>query len=129
MPNLNAAQIRDMVEQRYFGNVDNKFIESVMDCFNTQATLTIQTADLTHTGADEIRRMFTDFFQAYRTIWHGEFRIIIDVERQTAAIQFIATRDTFDGEHQRASNCNIFEFKDGKIDSIAIYMSDKNPLV
>ncbi len=129
MPDLNAAQLKGMVEQNYFGNVDNKFIESVMDCFHPDATLTIQTANLTHTGASEIRRMFTDFFPAFQKIWHGDFSPVVDVEKQKVAIQFVATRDTFDGQHQRAENCNFFKFKDGKIESIVIYMSDENPLV
>ena len=125
---LNASQLRDMVENQYFANVDNKFLESVMTCFAPDSTLTIQTDNLTHIGSAEIRRMFDDFFQAYRKIWHGEFRPVIDVDRQIVAIQFIATRDTFDGEHQRASNCNFFRFKNGKFDEVTIYMSDENPL-
>lgn len=128
MPLLNASQLRQMVEQRYFGNVDNKFLESVLDCFDPEATFTIQTDNLTHTGVAGIRRMFSDFFQAYSKIWHGEFQPVVDVERQTVAVQFIATRDTFEGRHQRALNCNFFRFKDGRISSVTVYMSDDNPL-
>ena len=129
MPNLNSIQLRDMVEAKYFGNVDNKFLESVAECFHSDANFTIQTANLTHSGIAEIRRMFTGFFQGYRKIWHGDFQPVIDVERQTVAVQFVATSDTFDGEHQRATNCNFFRFEDGKIKSVTIYMSDENPLV
>jgi ketosteroid isomerase-like protein len=129
LQNLNAAQLREMVEQKYFSNVDNNFLESVIDCFQSDATLTIQTADIIHSGTVEIRRMFSDFFESYERIWHGEFETVVDVESQKVAIQFVATRDTFDGAHQRATNCNFFEFNDGKIASIVIYMSDKNPLV
>ena len=129
MANLNERELINMVEKRYFGSVDNKLLESVMDCFNPDATLTIQTDNLSHFGIDEIRRMFSDFFESFKTIWHGEFQPIVDVERQSLAVQFVATRDTFDDEHQRASNCNFFAFRNRKIQSITIYMSDKNPLV
>ena len=129
MTDLNASQLRAAVEQNYFGNVDMKFLESVLDCFHSDAMFTIQTANLTHTGTVEIRRMFTDFFQAFRKIWHGEFQPVVDVERQEVAVRFIATRDTHDGEHQRAANCNFFRFEDGKIRSVTIFMSDENPLV
>jgi len=129
MPNLNATQLREMIEQKYFGNVDMKFLESVLDCFHVDATITIQTANLTHNGVGEIRRMFSDFFQGYTKIWHGDFQPVIDVERQEAAVRFIATRDLQNGEHQRASNCNFFRFQDGKIKSVTIFMSDENPLV
>jgi hypothetical protein len=129
MTMLNASQMREIVEQKYFGNVDMKFLESVLDNFAKDATLTIQTANLTHNGVANIKRMFTDFFQGYAKIWHGEFRPVIDVERQTVAIQFVATRDTFDGRHERALNCNFFRFENGKIKSVTIYMSDENPLV
>jgi len=129
MMDLNAVQLRQMVENKYFENVDHKFLESVMDCFQPDANMTIQTDNLTHRGVGEIRRMFDKFFKSYKKIWHGEFRPVIDVERQTVAIQFVATRDTHEGEHQKALNCNFFEFDGGKIKSITIYMSDHNPLV
>lgn len=129
MTTLNAARLRAFVENDYFGNVDHKFLDSVMMCFLPDATMTIQTDNLTHHGTGEIRRMFDSFFQNYRKIWHGEYRPVVDVERQTVAVQFVATRDTHSGEHQRALNCNFFEFEDGKIKSITVYMSDQNPLV
>jgi len=129
MTHLNDSQLTGFVENNYFGNVDNKFLESLMECFHPDATLTIQTANTTHNGTGEIRRMFNDFFQNYRKIWHGEFKHVVDVDRQMVAVQFTATRDTHDGEHQRALNCNFFEFEDRKIRSVTIYMSDQNPLV
>jgi|SaaInlStandDraft_7_1057024.scaffolds.fasta_scaffold00790_15 ketosteroid isomerase-like protein len=129
MQSLNAIQLREMVETKYFGNVDMKFLEATADCFDPDATFTIQTANLTHNGISEIRRMFNDFFSSYKKIWHGEFHHVIDIERQAVAVQFIATRDTFDGEHQRASNCNFFHFENGKIKTVRVYMSDENPLV
>ncbi len=129
MTQFNGNELSRFVENNYFGNVDNKFLESLMECFHPDATLTIQTANTTHNGTGEIQRMFNDFFQNYRKIWHGDFKHVVDVDRQIVAVQFTATRDTHDGEHQRALNCNFFEFEDLKIRSITIYMSDQNPLV
>ena len=45
----------------YFDAVDAKDVEAIVAHFADDATLTIQTANITHTGKDEIRRMFTDF--------------------------------------------------------------------
>ena len=129
MPDLNATELRVMVEQKYFGNVDMKFLEAVLDCFHVDATMTIQTANATHNGVAEIRRMFRDFFRSYTKIWHGDFQPVIDVERQEVAVRFVATRDLESGEHQRALNSNFFRFEGGKIKSITIFMSDENPLV
>lgn len=121
MQKLSTVQLREMVESKYFGNVDQKFLSSVMACFLPDATLTIQTANLTHNGAGEIRRMFDTFFHRYRKIWHGDFHWTVDVEKQKVAVQFVATRDTHDGEHQRALNANFFEFDNGMIKTITIY--------
>ena len=41
MQSLNAIQLREMVETKYFGNVDMKFLEATADCFDPDATFTI----------------------------------------------------------------------------------------
>ena len=42
----------DMVEKHYFGNVDRKNMQAVLDCFQEDGSLTVQTAPITHEGRD-----------------------------------------------------------------------------
>ena len=48
--------------QTYFDAVDAMDVDKVLAHFADDATLTVQTDHVTFDGADEIRRMFTDFF-------------------------------------------------------------------
>lgn len=129
MEMLNREQLLEMVTKSYFGNVDLKRIDSVLNCFLEDATLTIATDGLTHFGRDkDISRMFNDFFPAFSLIWHGDFDPIIDQNDQSVAIRFNALRLRFDGIEERAQNLNIFRFKEGKFSDVTIYMSDENPL-
>ena len=83
MADLNADQLLAAVTDSYFGNADLKRLEPALACFATDATLTVQTDQLTHTGRDQdIKRMFTDFFAGFKTIWHGDFNPVIDVANQ-----------------------------------------------
>jgi hypothetical protein len=129
MADLNAAQLLVAVTEHYFGNVDLKRLELALDCFETDATLTIQTDQLTHNGRDQdIKRMFTDFLGGFKTIWHGDFNPVVDVANQSVAVQFNALRVRDDDGVERAANCNVFRFKNGKFQAVTIYMSDENPL-
>ena len=45
----------------YFSEVDAMDVEATLAYFADDATMTIQTANVTHTGKDAIRRMLIDF--------------------------------------------------------------------
>ncbi len=130
MKKLTATELVDLVVQNYFKNVDGKNLDSVLDCFTQDALLTVQTAGVSHRGRDdEIRKMFAGFMGDIKTIYHGDFSHIIDVEKQKIASQFVARNDYDDGQHVEMRNCNFFEIEDGKIERVTIYMSGENPLV
>lgn len=129
MAALTAEGLINMVENKYFANVDGKNLEPAVACFTPDATLTVQTAKVTHSGHDEIRRMFTDFMASTKTIYHGDFSHVVDVENQCIASQFIAKNDYDDGRHVAMRNCNFFRLEDGRFKTVTIYMSDESPLV
>ena len=89
----------------------------------------IQTAGVTHTGQEGIRRMFRDFMAVTPTIYHGDFTHVVDEERQTIASQFVARNDYDDGRFVEMRNCNFFEVENGRFSRVTIYMSDESPLV
>tara|TARA_B100001996_G_scaffold229843_1_gene177192 strand:- start:374 stop:766 length:393 start_codon:yes stop_codon:yes gene_type:complete len=129
MKTLNRDDLLNIVTKSYFGNVDLKKIDQVLECFTENAILTVRTDNLSHKGRNQdIQRMFTDFFKSFFVIWHGDFDPIIDEENQSVVIRFNALRLRFDGVEERAQNVNIFRFTDGKFSEIEIYMSDENPL-
>ena len=129
MTKLTAEQMIDLVEKSYFYNVDNKNLDSAVDCFAEDAELTVQPAHVTHRGHDEIRRMFSDFMRDTPVIYHGEFGHVVDVDNQLIASQFLARNDLADGSVVAMRNCNFFVLRDGRFAKVTIYMSGDNPLV
>ena len=129
MTKLTRAQLIELVETHYFGNVDAKRLELALACFQPDATLGVQTAGVLHTGGAAIRRMFTDFFVLTQTIFHGDYSHVIDVEDQRIASQFVARNTYEDGRTVEMRNCNFFELKDSRFARVVIYMSGANPLV
>ncbi len=67
--------------QTYFDAVDAMDVDGVLAHFADDATLTVQTDHVTFNGADEIRRMFTDFFGASGAIRHEIRNIVVEEAR------------------------------------------------
>jgi uncharacterized protein (TIGR02246 family) len=115
--------------QTYFDAVDAMDVEGVLAHFADDATLTVQTDHVTFAGSNEIRRMFTDFFEASVTIRHEIRNIVIE-----EAVGKVATEQGYIGELKDGSrndmhNCNFFSFDDeGKFSRVIIWMAGTNPL-
>ena len=75
---LQRDELVDLAINQYFGNVDRKELEAVLDCFHDNAMITVQTAFTVHDGKDNIRRMFVDFMGAWKTIIHKDFTCTVD---------------------------------------------------
>lgn len=129
MKRLTRTELIEMVETHYFGNVDAKRLEPALACFRPDATLAVQTAGVSHEGEAAIRRMFTDFFASAKSIYHGDYSHVVDVEGQSIASQFVARNTYADGRKVEMHNCNFFALKDGRFARVTIYMSGENPLV
>ena len=69
-PGLSRDELIQLATRTYFGNVDAKNMEAALDCFHDGALFCVQTDFTRHSGKEEIRRMFDDFFAAYETIIH-----------------------------------------------------------
>jgi len=72
--------------------------------------------------------MFDGLFENYHRVWHGEFRHVCDVARQTVASQFKVFNTLEDGSTRSKTNCNFFEVREGLFFRITIYMSGENTL-
>lgn len=122
----------DMVESKYFANVDRKDMDAVLDCFAEDAVFTIQSAFTTHEGRDTgIRQMFENLFETYsQKIVHRDFKHVADVDNNRCAAQFEVELIDAEGNETYLSNCNFFYLDDnGKFERVFVYMSGENVLV
>jgi len=115
--------------QTYFDAVDAMDVDAVLAHFADDATLTVQTDHVTFTGADEIRRMFTDFFAASATITHEIRNIVVEEATGKVATEQGYIGELKDGTKNDMHNCNFFAFDgDGKFKRVIIWMAGTNPL-
>jgi len=128
-PGLSREQLIDLATQKYFSNVDAKNMDAVLDCFHDEAMICVQTAFARHAGKEEIRRMFTDFFECWDDIVHKDFTCTVDEKNGRIAASFEAVLTAEDGSVTRLFNTNFWRIRQGKFQEVYIYMSGENPLV
>ena len=128
-PTLSRAELITLATKSYFGSVDKKDMEATLACFNDEALFCVQTAFTRHAGKDEIRRMFEDFFGAWKTIVHKDFVCTVDEKngRITASFEAVLTAD--DGSVTQFFNTNFWRIRDGKFQEVYVYFSGENVLV
>lgn len=115
----------ELVEKRYFANVDRKNIEGVLECFHPDAVFTIQSAFSTHEGRDTgIRKMFENLFEKYSEVLHKDFRHVVDPEGECCASRFnVENVSARDGAKTHLSNCNFFYLEGDRFKQVYVYMS------
>jgi uncharacterized protein (TIGR02246 family) len=113
----------------YFRAVDAMDVDGILDHFADDATLTVQTDHVTWTGADEIRRMFTDFCDASVSIFHEIKNIVVEPETSKVATEQSYIGELNDGTRNDMHNCNFFDIgADGRFTRVIIWMAGTNPL-
>ena len=128
-PGLARAELIDLATRKYFASVDAKDIEATLACFHDEALFCVQTAFTRHSGKAELRRMFEDFFGAWKTIVHRDFTCTVDEANGRIAACFEAVLTGHDGSVIRLNNTNFWRIRDGKFQEVYVYMSGENPLV
>ena len=128
-PGLSRAELVELATRTYFGNVDAKNMEAALDCFHDGALFCVQTDFTRHSGKEEIRRMFDDFFAAYETIIHRDFTCTVDEANGRIAASFTAELTDADGGITLLNNTNFWRVRDGKFQEVYVYMSGANVLV
>jgi len=128
-PELSRDELIELTTKTYFGNVDAKNMDAALECFHDGALFCVQTAFTRHSGKDEIRRMFEDFFGAYETIIHRDFTCTVDEAHGRIAASFVAELTDADGGVTLLNNTNFWRVRDGKFQEVYVYMSGTNVLV
>ena len=113
----------------YFKAVDAKDVDAILSHFAADAVLTVQTDHAVFTGADEIRRMFTDFCDASVSIFHEIKNIVIEPALGKVATEQSYIGELSDGTKNDMHNCNFFDVDtDGRFTRVIIWMAGTNPL-
>lgn len=127
--NMTREDLIEFATKTYFGNVDAKNMDATLACFHDNALFTIQTASTTHEGKEGIRRMFEDFFAAYKRIVHRDFECTVDEKNGRIAASFVAELEDDHGNITLLENTNFWRLRDGKFQEVYVYMSGENVLV
>jgi uncharacterized protein (TIGR02246 family) len=113
----------------YFKAVDDKDVDAILAHFADDATLTVQTDHAVFSGADEIRRMFTDFCGGSVSIFHEILNIVVEPETRKVATEQTYIGELEDGTKNDMHNCNFFDVDaEGKFSRVIIWMAGTNPL-
>jgi uncharacterized protein (TIGR02246 family) len=113
----------------YFKAVDAKDVDAILAHFADDAVMTVQTANTTWEGAQEIRRMFTDFCENSVSIFHEIKNIVVEPETGKVATEQSYIGELDDGTKNDMHNCNFFDIDaDGKFSRVIIWMAGTNPL-
>jgi uncharacterized protein (TIGR02246 family) len=115
--------------ESYFKAVDAKDVDAILSHFANDATLTVQTDHAVFAGADEIRRMFTDFCGASVSIFHEILNIVVEPDTGKVATEQTYIGELKDGTKNDMHNCNFFDVDaEGKFTRVIIWMAGTNPL-
>jgi ketosteroid isomerase-like protein len=126
---LGRDELVDLAINQYFGNVDKKELSKVLDCFHDNAMITVQTAFAVHDGKENIRRMFIDFMDAWKTIIHKDFTCTVDEKNGRITACFTAELEDAEGNWTTLHNTNFWRIRGDKFQEVYIYMSGENPLI
>ena len=115
--------------ESYFKAVDAKDVDAILSHFANDATLTVQTDHAAFAGADEIRRMFTDFCGGSVSIFHEILNIVVEPDKGKVATEQTYVGELKDGTKNDMHNCNFFDVDaEGKFTRVIIWMAGTNPL-
>jgi uncharacterized protein (TIGR02246 family) len=115
--------------ESYFKAVDAMDVDAILAHFADDATLTVQTDHAVFEGADEIRRMFTDFCGNSVSIFHEVKNIVVEPEFGKVATEQSYIGELSDGTKNDMHNCNFFDVDaEGKFSRVIIWMAGTNPL-
>ncbi|KNG89006.1 hypothetical protein ANOM_002397 [Aspergillus nomiae NRRL 13137] len=113
----------------YFKAVDAKDLDAVLSYFAPDATFTIETAHVTATGPDEIRRVFTDFLNNTKHMRHDITSLMADETNGKVATEHHYTAEQLDGSKNDINNCNFFDVgADGKFTRVVVFMAGASPM-
>src|SRR2546429_7969770 len=131
-----ATQIQPLTREQlaaipdsYFKAVDAKDVDAILSHFAEDAVRTVQTDHTVFDGADEIRRMFTDFCSNSVSSFHEIKNIVVEPALGKIATEQSYIGELLDGTKNDMPNCTFFDVDaDGRFTRVIIWMAGTNPL-
>lgn len=114
--------------QSYFSGVDGEDLDQVLATLTEDCRFSVETHGVALTGHAEIGGMMTQLWSRHKAVLHDSFQYVCDPEGGTIAARFRVVNTMHDGTQVHKSNCNFFTIKNGKFDSVAVYMAGENTL-
>lgn len=112
----------------YFAAVDRMDLEATLAFFHVDSSVTIATFDTCFRGRDTgIRGMYERLFARYARVWHGDFDHVAQPPERIAS-QFTVRNHSHQGSISTKHNCNFFTLREGRIQTMVVYMSGDNSL-
>lgn len=122
-----AKQQIGLVEA-YFAAVDAEDLPGVLATLALTCVLTVETHGVRLQGHQEITSMFRRLWANHRGVRHHAFVHVPDPQGGRIASRFKVENTEMDGQLTHKSNCNFFEIRDGKFETVAVYMAGVNTL-
>ena len=121
---------RDMIDlvRRYFDAVDGEDFDSLRATLADGCVFTVETHGIRFEGVAEIRTMFDRLWADHASVRHYDFVHVTAPGDGRVASRFSVINTLPDGHRVQKSNCNFFEFADGRFSRIAVYMAGENTL-
>jgi ketosteroid isomerase-like protein len=114
--------------QSYFSGVDGEDLDQVLATLTEDCRFSVETHGVALTGHAEIGGMMQQLWSRHKAVLHDNFHYVCDPENGTIAARFRVTNTLQDGTQVHKSNCNFFTIKNGKFDTVAVYMAGENTL-
>lgn len=134
---LTRAELIDLVEDRYFGNVTRGDVEAVAACFTADAEIIIRHGDaptrLMKATPGPTETDMREFWRHLNANYHAtfeRFEHFVDVDAQRCAATFVVTLAPRSGSAYAArgtltlQNCNFFWLENGRIARMIVYYAN-----
>ncbi len=113
----------------YFTAVDAEDLAGVLATLTPDCRFSVETHQAHFNGHDEVKGMFQRLWGAHWAVKHDRFTFVPCAGEGRIAAQFQVTNTLASGETVHKSNCNFFHVRDGRFDTVAVYMAGENTLV
>ncbi len=114
--------------EAYFAAVDAGDLPAVLATLAPDCVFTVETHGVRLQGHEEISSMFRRLWASHRAVRHHTFVHVPDPEGGRIASRFKVENTEMDGRLTHKSNCNFFEIRDGRFETVAVYMAGANTL-
>ena len=121
------SEVRDLVTT-YFKGVDEENLDLILLTLHPDCVFSVETHNVCLTGHTEITAMFLRLWSNHASVLHNQFHFVEGNSEREIAVRFQVTNKHLDGTFVHKSNCNFFTVREGKFDSVRVYMSGENTL-